>query len=429
MSGSRLNQGSDLDQIVNKRNKWLFSSLEISRYLVKSDNSVLIPRGNVWHLAIQAYPGYIYNLLKLTYFLAKQLFSFRKTSFHKKSTHILLSTGSGYDLKNYSKFFRESNVEVIQLEAFNINQFTNFNIVKIKTLIAFFVENLQEVSKILRLKLPQDLRDKIVNQSFRNLASYTYFCAFLFVIKKELPKVKIFHSGAYLLSVAATRVGIETFYLLHGLAGKVSKVSFPFFDHIYVYSSEDKIYFENVSPKSNVCLYPLKELSNLEKRVIIFLRQSDFMMSEVDLSELLSHFSKKDFKIFFKKHPAYQGSLAEKLAKKHNVEIIDLEKDGSGIILNYRPSFTVSWMSTSLCESLNHGVIPISLASQEEPKYAIGHINPEMDMSMTWIDKYAWTPYPIKKRSLSWRDEKARIYGLLEDISLYRNTLSELRTR
>ena len=67
MSGSTLNQGSGLDLIVNKRNKWLFSSLEISRYLVKSDNSVLIPRGNVWHLAIKAYPSYIYNLLKLTY--------------------------------------------------------------------------------------------------------------------------------------------------------------------------------------------------------------------------------------------------------------------------------------------------------------------------------------------------------------------------
>ena len=413
MSGSTLNQGSGLDLIVNKRNKWLFSSLEISRYLVKSDNSVLIPRGNVWHLAIQAYPSYIYNLLKLAYFLAKQLFSFRKTSFHKKSTHILLSTGSGYDLKNYCKFFRESNVEVIQLEAFNINQFTNFDIVTIKSVFSFFLESLQEASSILRLKLPRDLRKKIVNQNLQHLATYTYLCAFLSAIKEQIPNVKIFNSGAYLLSIAANRVGIETVYLLHGLAGKVGRASFPFYDNIYVYSSEDKSYFEDILPNSNVYLYPAKELSKLEKRVIIFLRHYDRDMSEEHLSELLILFLKKDYKTFLKKHPSYQGSLADELAKKYDLEIVDLEEDAGGAILNLRPFFTVGWMSTSLCESLLQGVVPISLSEEE----------------ITWTDKHDWTIYPIKKRSLSWRDEKARIYDLLEDISLYRNTLSELRSR
>jgi len=413
MSGSRLNQGPDLDQIVNKRNKWLFSSLEISRYLVKSDNSVLIPRGNVWRLEIQAYPGYIYNLLKLTYFLAKQLFSFRKISFQKKSTHILLSTGSGYDLKNYSKYFPESNVEVIQLEAFNINQFTNFNIVKIKSAFSFFLENLQEASSILRLELPRDLRKKIVHQSLKHLATYTYICAFLSVIKEQIPNVKIFDSGAYLLSIAANQTGIETVYMLHGLAGKVSRVSFPVYDNIYVYSSEDKSYFEDISPNSNVYLYPTEELSKLEKRVIIFLRHYDRDMSEEHLSDLLILFLKKDYKIFLKKHPAYQGMLADELVTKHDLEIVDLEVDAGGAILNLRPLFTVGWMSTALCESLLMGVVPISLSAEE----------------ITWTDKHDWTIYPIKKRSLSWRDEKAKIYDLLEDISLYSNTLSELRKR
>jgi hypothetical protein len=37
--------------------------------------------------------------------------------------------------------------------------------------------------------------------------------------------------------------------------------------------------------------------------------------------------------------------------------------------------------------------------------------------------------YPIKKRSLSWVEEKERIFDLLEDNSLYTQTLSELRMR
>ena len=143
MSRSKLNQGSKLNEIVNKRNKWLFCSDEVSKYLgFKSDNSILIPSGNIWYSPLKVYPSYIYNLLKLAYFLVKQLFS-DKTSFQTKSAHILFSTGEGYDLKNYNKFFRDSNVEVIQIEAFNTSEKINFNIVETKSLFSFESQTLQ----------------------------------------------------------------------------------------------------------------------------------------------------------------------------------------------------------------------------------------------------------------------------------------------
>ena len=220
--------------------------------------------------------------------------------------------------------------------------------------------------------------------------------------------MKIIHSGATLLSCAAIRAELETVYLYHGLVDPVDRTTFPFFDHIYVYANEEKSYFENISPNSNVCLYPFKELSKLEKRVIIFLRIYDSLMSEKTILEILTFFLKKDYQIFLKRHPAYTGILADKIAKKINVEMIDPEKVASEIILNLRPSFTVSWKSTSLCESLRHGVVPISLAEGKR------------------VDK---SIYPIRKRSLSWMDEKERIFDLLEDNSLYTKTLSELRMR
>ena len=412
MSSSTLNKELDLNEIVNKRNKWLLCRNEISRYLVNNDNSLLISSGNIWFSTLRAYPLYFYNFLKLLYFVIKQLLS-KQTSFQKKPTHILFLTGSGYDLENYSKFFHESNIEVIELEAFNISQLTDFNIVKIKLVFLFFMENLQEVSKILRLEIPQELRKKIVDQTLPNLANYTYYCAFLSEIKEQIPNVKVFHSGAYLLSIAATRVGIETFYLLHGLVGKVGRASFPFFNHIYVYADEEKNYLEDISPNSNVCLYPLKRLSKLEKRAIIFLRQFDDDMSEENLSELLNDFIEKDFEIFLKKHPSYKGSLVYKIASKYKLEIIDLEENAGEIILNFKPSFTIGWMSTALCESLLCGVVPISLSEEE----------------INWTDQHAWIIYPIKKRSLSWNEEREKIFQLLADISLYGTTLSELRTR
>ncbi len=378
MSDSKLNQGSELNDIVNKRNKWIFSVLEISEYLVKRNNPLFIPSGNIWYSSLTAYPSYSYNLLKLIYFLVKQLFS-DKTSFQTKSAHIVFTTrggiiadgpsgsprtkGLGYDLRNYSKFFLDDNVEVIHMEAFNTSQKINFNIVETKSAFSFFLENLREANHILKLKLPLDLRKKIVNHSLPQLAVYTYLCAFFSAIKEQIPNVKIIHTGAILLSCAATRAELETVYLYHGFAGKQSIASLPFDDHIYVYANEEKSYFENISPNSNVCLYPLKELSKLEKRVIIFLRDHDEIMSERTLSEVLTLFSQKGYKIFLKRHPIYEGSLADKLAEAYNSEIADHEneKDASEIILNLRPSFTVSWRSTSICESLRHGVVPIYL--------------------------------------------------------------------
>ena len=88
------------------------------------------------------------------------------------------------------------------------------------------------------------------------------------------------------------------------------------------------------------------------------------------------------------------------------------EKDASEIILNLRPYFTVSWISTALCESLRHGVVPISLLEA-----ITGLTSPYLEI------------YPIKKRTLSWHEEKERIFELLEDTSLYTKTLSELRVR
>ena len=408
MRSPKLNQGSELNDIVNKRNKWLFSNVEVSRYLVNRNDSLLIPSGNIWYSSLTAYPSYCYSLLKLIYFLVKQLFS-DKTSFQKKSTHVLISTGEGYDLKNYNKYLLDSNVEVIHLEAFNTNQKINFNIVKTKVAFSLFLESLREANNILKLKLPLDLRKKVINSGLPLLAIYTYLYAFLSAIKEQIPNVKIFHSNATLLSMAANQVGIETVCFFHGLAGKTSIIDYPFNDYIYVYSVEEKTHFEDISPNSNVCLYPVQELSKSEKKVIIFFTKLDMNMSEKALSEILTFFLKKDYQIFLKKHPTYTGSLVSKIASKYNLEMTDHEKDASESILSLRPSFTIGWGSTALCESLRHGVVPISLGYQD------------VDISSI--------VYPLRKRTLLWKDEKERIFELLKDMSLYTKTLSELRTR
>ena len=59
MSSPKLNQETELNDIVNKRNKWLFcSSVQLTTYLEKSDNSILIPSENIWYSSLTAYPSY-----------------------------------------------------------------------------------------------------------------------------------------------------------------------------------------------------------------------------------------------------------------------------------------------------------------------------------------------------------------------------------
>ena len=55
-------------------------------------------------------------------------------------------------------------------------------------------------------------------------------------------------------------------------------------------------------------------------------------------------------------------------------------------------------------------------------------LNQETELNDLDTD-FSWAIYPFKKRTLSWKDEKERIFELLKDMSLYTKTLSELRTR
>ena len=142
---------------------------------------------------------------------------------------------------------------------------------------------------------------------------------------------------------------------------------------------------------------------------------------------------KKDYKIFLKKHPTYKGSLLDKIREKYNLEIIDLEKDASEIMLNLKPSFTAGWKSTALCESLRHGIVPIELTDHTIGVLPTGsEIKEKYNLEGQSLDGL-WAEeleiFPSKRRSLSWDREKERIFDLLEDTALYTKTLAELRTR
>ncbi len=76
-----------------------------------------------------------------------------------------------------------------------------------------------------------------------------------------------------------------------------------------------------------------------------------------------------------------------------------------------RPSFSVSWTSTSICESINMGVIPINML-----KYDFVTVNP-------------FGVYPFHKRSLCWLNEGEIIEGILLGNTSYDDKLNMLKNR
>ena len=120
--------------------------------------------------------------------------------------------------------------------------------------------------------------------------------------------------------------------------------------------------------------------------------------------------------------------MVDKIGEKYNLEIIDLEKDASEIISYLKPSFTAGWKSTTLCESLRHGIVPIELSDAATGVLPTNsRIRPYGIGTGLWVEEIEI--FPKKRRCFSWEEEKERIFDLLEDTSLYTKTLSELRTR
>ena len=407
-ASSRIN----LNSKVNDLNKWIFCDVQISRYLVSKENkSILITKKNtkrIFHLF------YLVNFIKLAFLFLKQI-SVQKNILLTGIDHIVLTTGAGHDEKNYLKHISKKENKFVTIEAFNTSAFMKVYKTNFQEIFKFFLEAIKEINKILSLELPGDLSELILANVKKNLANYSYLCAVVSKIHSDYPNLIVYHSGSSFFSAVTRRIGVRTRYLLHGLMGQVGKLSYPIYDQIHVYCKEEAEYLRKMSPKSEVKLYSFKDMKDFKKKIVIFMRIEDYLMKKEDLGEVISVFKKNSYEIILKRHPTYNGSLVKDLLTSHNVRLLENNTlDATEIILEEKPSFTVGWLSTSLCESLQSGVIPITLKDNKNP----------MDSTME-------SPliYPIEKRSFSWKNERETINRLLIRMEEYPNFLETLKTR
>ena len=220
--------------------------------------------------------------------------------------------------------------------------------------------------------------------------------------------------------MAAISVELKVINVTHGLIKLINPYIYPEYYSIYVYSFDEKRYFENIGVTSKVYVYPAIKNKLHNKNVILFMADDVSRVDSKELSDLIYQFKLHGYSIFMKMHPLHNASREfkseyglEDIVWNNIFDTSELEilsgEDATFVLKEKQPSFVVGWHSTALCEALNSNVIPIIMSDSSR------------DSSLG--------VYPSERRSLLWPVECNIIKNLLLNYSSYEDTIYMLKTR
>ncbi|MDA9274296.1 hypothetical protein N9Q01_02325 [Gammaproteobacteria bacterium] len=391
---------------INPAHRWIFLGEDIDLFVEAH------PRlENKKRILLRLYPAllllFIFGVLKISYFYLIQK---KDNSDKKYPDHFVLEANEGHMNENYYKFFNpQGDVPYTAIKAVNKISFTGIHKIYFSKLFKTLIQSLREFKKSSEYLSPKFF-NLIYLKAQQSISAYTYWFALFERINKDNPNAKVFSAGQHMPSCAATCLGIETIYISHGLIKRF--LSNPAYTDIMIYSEDEQIEYQSYLGHGQVTLFPISEISGLNKSIIIFLAASDNEMSSDNLSDVIKFFSGEGYKIIVKTHPYNPDSkILKQLSKLYKIETNSIKTlAGMQAIKSYKPQFSVGWSSTSLCESLRSGVISINLSSSNEIK---------QQRSI----------YPMERRNFCWSYEKDLIEYSAIDSEKYNESLELLRLR
>ena len=391
-----------------KEKKWVFCVNHIQRSLVKLGYSAINAEYSIsFKIINKLLIGFIFSLLKVTYYYFLQFLVVQKKELKNKKA-IFLKSGNGYDYANLYRVVDFDESKVVYINSFTMKSYMGVVKVGFLTLIDVFVRSFIVYCSVIKNNLPNNIENLVIENGLRNIAQYTYLSSFFKTVKKSSNNIQIYTGGSWLQSNAAIESNLKTFYLMHGLLGRVHPAIFPEFSEVYVYNADEKSYLEGLGVKSNILIYPFDKLHTMRKVVLIFMRINDELMDFNDIYDLVQFFKTHNYDIKMKLHPQYRDKNAYEWASTLSIDIIGNNTgDATSLIYSFSPSFVVAWRSTALCESLNMGVMPISLSKKSD---ITSHV-----------------VYPIAKRALFWHEEKEIINDAVEATAFYNEVINTLK--
>ena len=410
-----------IDQCVPAAYRWTLVSSEIEKLLLKKNNYFIQEKYEITLTKkVSAYFLFvcILSFFSIFYLYLKQFFIIVNRRIKIES--VILDTGRGYDCNNVYKLFKIKNDKTYLINAFSIDSYMQYERVGIFNLTKNLINSIYDYKVVLKMGFSSDIVDILVKNGLTNLSTYTYLKTFFEEIRNKNPNSIIYTSTALIQSHAAILSNLKTVNIYHGLIGKVCLNIYPEYYSIYVYSFDEKRYFENIGVTSKVYVYPAIKNKLHNKNVILFMADDASRVDSKELSDLIYQFKLHGHSIFMKMHPLHNASREFK--SEYEVEDIvwnnifdtsELEilsgEDATFVLKEKQPSFVVGWHSTALCEALNSNVIPIM-------------------MSDTTRDNSLGV-YPSERRSLLWPVECNTINNLISNYSSYEDTIYMLKTR
>jgi hypothetical protein len=377
--------------IVSKRVDWILANSYVKKNLC----------------ALGRKTNYLYSLLIFAYGVARICHLYLLQIKHKHRSyvtedHLVVESAAPHMHLNYFRNFNkeEDSSNYILIKCFDKFQYTSILKVPLLSILREFYITFKEIYPIIEdLKLILN-RNNVIKEVMISLPVFSYFVSLFIALKKNNPNLKLFSGGAPLISSAAILVGIETYYLSHGLINKPIQrenislnpqdyfLVYPQYDHIFTYSKEEKEYLKSFGNNSSFYQYPYKRLVDLKKKIVIFFHAVDAMMSKRKLENIISLFNANNYEVIIKIHPSNIGSLYKQISDTHKIRVENKkELSASEFLKIEKPEFACGWLSATICEALYLGIVPICLNDEDE----------------SFFDELV---YPLKRKSFLWDSEQ-----------------------
>lgn len=252
-----------------------------------------------------------------------------------------------------------------------------------------------------------------------NVGTYSFYCEFWQLAKKQGVKRAIFIAPDILAFACVDVGGIETTFIQHGLL--FTLILMPKFDVMHLLTKNEMNYYQHLLPfVSKRLQHKHHSLSTSLNKVIMFLsinvRADDRIL---DSSVVMDWAIKNNFQVVVRPTPsATQREINYLYERLPGFELDSTADSLDESFRRWTPSAVVSWTSTGLATALEFGALPISLYNP-----VIGDINSE---SRAPVSKDAMI-YPMLKKFIFWSESEKEIKQALLSPSHFNRLVADLR--
>ena len=334
----------------------------------------------------------------------------KQTAYTSLPNHFFVGFGAGAEEKIYQEYYSNHNSLVGRLDQTDTSTFGSwhrcgyFHGVK---------ELLLATRQVLSLinQLPHELKSRRVDLltfACMRIGLYSYMRAwFTECVNRSNSELEFAFLSPDTPAFAAVGLPLTTRFLQHGLIRH--SLVLPQFKFIEALTADEKRYFQNRLPWSQVNLVECPAFNQVELSSCVLITS---IYGSMQLLALIAPFLEwaysNGLQIVVRPHPKERHEFWEKYEEVGMLSVDRRADSFESSLKRLRPCIVASWFSTTLAESLQYGILPVTVCDPESA-------------DITDI------VYPFLKRSVQWPKGKARVEDALSDKGEYQKLIQDLR--